>query len=89
MKVLKYEKDAVLIKDGDIEAWVDVWVENEDVRTEWNKYIFYLLNDKDLAQRAWQDDPLNYDEAGSLAVEALEIAGYIYQNEEGKWFSKN
>ena len=27
MKAIKYEKDAVLIQDGKIKAWVDIWIE--------------------------------------------------------------
>jgi hypothetical protein len=87
MQAIKFEKDAVLLKDGDIEAWVDVWVEDGDVRTEWNRYIFYLLNSKDVAQRDWQDNCDNYMEATSLAVQELEIQGLIYQDEDGKWYT--
>lgn len=87
MQVIKTENDAVLIKDGDIEAWVDVWVEDEDVRAEWNKYIFYTLNHKDVAQSKWQDYAGNYMQATELAVEALEKEKQIYQDTTGKWYS--
>lgn len=87
MEAIKYEKDAVLIKDGDIEAWVDVWVENEDLRTEWNKYIFMLNNSKDVAQSAWQDDCNNYMEATELAEQTLIDVGLLKCDEEGKWFT--
>jgi len=89
MKVIKFLKDAVLIKDGDIEAWVDVTVHNQDIICDWNAYIFDLTNSKDLALRAWQDDCDNFDMATSLAVETLERKGFIYQDEKGKWHTKN
>jgi sarcosine oxidase delta subunit len=88
MKAIKYEKDAVLIKDGDIEAWVDVDIRDEDVRVEWNKYIFFTRNSKHVAQSEWQDNCDNFLEATSLAVQTLEEEGFIYQDESGKWFSK-
>jgi hypothetical protein len=87
MKAIKYEKDAVLIKDGDIEAWVDVWVQDDDIRTEWNKYIFFTWDSKDVAQSAWQDNCDNFMEATSLAVQTLEEEGFIYQDESGKWYT--
>jgi hypothetical protein len=31
MKAIKHENGSVLIQDGNIKAWVDVWIENEDV----------------------------------------------------------
>jgi len=85
MKAIKYEKDAVLIKDGDIEAWVDVWVQDDDIRTEWNKYIFFTWDSKDVAQSAWQDNCDNFMEATSLAIEVLQRQGFISQGDDGNY----
>ena len=87
MEVLKCDKDCVLIKDGDIEAWVDVDIRDGDVRTDWNAYIFDLTNSKDLALREWQNDPNNFMEATSLAVQTLEEEGFISQGDDGKWYT--
>ena len=88
MQAIKYEKDAVLIKDGDIEAWVDVWVQDDDIRTEWNKYIFFTWDSKHVAQSEWQDNCDNFMEATSLAIEVLQRQGFISQGDDGKWLSK-
>lgn len=89
MKVLKVENESVLIQENDIEAWVDVWIEDEDVQCDWNQYIFDVTNSKDIALKEWQENVLNFDMATSLAVEALEHAGIIRQAENGKWFNSD
>ena len=43
MKAIRYEKDAVLVQKGKIKAWVDVWIDKEEVISDWNKYIFFLM----------------------------------------------
>jgi len=87
MQVLKYEEDSVLIKDGDIEAWVDVWVEDGDIRSGWNKYIFHLTNSKDVDQRDWQDNCDNFIQATELAEDTIIDAGYIKCDEEGRYYT--
>ena len=87
MKVVKIEEDSVLIKKGKIEAWMDVWISNEDVQCDWNQYIFYHYNAKDMALKKWQDNTDNFIEASSLAVGALENEGIIWQNSDGSWGS--
>lgn len=87
MQVIKIEEGgSVLIKDGDIESWVDVWVRDGELCCGWNKYIFYLDDEE---QQVWQDNPDNFDIATSLAIEALEKEKQIYQDTTGKWYSKN
>lgn len=85
MIVIKYEKDCVLIQDGKIKAWVDVWIENEDVECDWNKYIFYLYKKEDIVLKKWQDNTGNFEDATCLAVKTLEDAGIIYQDDNAKW----
>lgn len=84
------ENSSVLIKEGKIEAWIDVWISNGDVQCDWNKYIFYdynHYNPNDVALKNWQDNPDNFLEASSLALEALEYEGIIWQNSDGSWGS--
>ena len=77
MKAIKYEKDAVLIQDGKINAWVDLWVENGDVICDWNQ--------NDVALKKWQDNLEHFEDATTISREALENVGIIYQDENGKW----
>ena len=71
-------------------AWVDVWIDADynDVMTEWNHYIFYTDNENNVWQMLHQDNDEVYDMFTSEAVCALESKGYIYQDEDGKWFVK-
>ena len=87
MKVVKIEPQAVLIQDQDIEAWVDVWIEEEDVQCDWNQYIFFDNDPKDQALKEWQENTDNFIMATDLAIEALEKAGIIRQAENGKWYN--
>lgn len=85
MKAIRYEKDSVLVQKGRVKAWVDVWIEKEDVISDWNKYIFFLNQKSDLVLRSWQDEVENFEDATTLAIETLEKFGIIYQDENGKW----
>ena len=85
MKAIKYEKDAVLIQDGKIKAWVDIWIENEDVICDWNQNDFVMTDLKDVALKNWQDNLEHFEDATTIAREVLENAGIIYQDENGKW----
>ncbi len=85
MKAIRYEKDAVLIQDGKIKAWVEIWVENEDVICDWNQNNFILTDQKDVALKKWQDNLDHFEDAVSLGREALENAGIIHQDDNGKW----
>lgn len=85
MKAIRYEKDAVLIQDGKIETWIDIWIENEDVLCNWNKYIFIMTDSKDVNLKKWQDNLDHFEEATNLAIETLEKQGVIFQDNNGKW----
>ena len=89
MKAIRYEKDAVLIQSGKIKAWVDVWIEKEDVICNWNKYIFILSDEEDIALKKWQENLENFEDATCLAIETLVAAKLIYQDKNAKWHSKN
>lgn len=86
MKVVKVDgSNAVLIQDGDIQAWVDVWIEDGDVAVDWNKYIFHLTNPEDVAIKEWQENASNFEEATSLAIDHLEYIGVIAPRTDGTW----
>ena len=85
MKVIKYDKTAILIQDGSIKAWVDVWVENDDIICDWNQNDFIMTDPKHVALKEWQDNLRNFEDAANLAVKTLENAGIIYQDENAKW----
>ena len=71
MNAIKKDKmGSVLIKDKDIEVWVDVWEEEDDeYLTDWNKYIFFTNCEKDMEIKKYQENTKNYDEASSVAIE--------------------
>ncbi|HBK82045.1 MAG TPA: hypothetical protein DDZ41_00345, partial [Flavobacterium sp.] len=81
MKALKYEKDAVLIQDGKIKAWVDICVENGDTICDWNKNDFIMTDPNDIALKNWQDNLEHFEDATSLARETLENLGIIFQDD--------
>ena len=85
MKAVKYEKDAVLIQDGNIKVWIDIWIENEDVICDWNKYIFLLTDSKDVELKNWQENIENFLDATSVALETLVKFDIISQNDNDKW----
>lgn len=86
MKAIRYEKNTVLIQDRNIKAWVDVWIENEDVICDWNQNDFILTDPKDVALKNWQDEIENFEDATNIAITTLENLGVIYQDEKGKWY---
>lgn len=85
MKAIRYEKDAVLIQDGKIETWIDIWIENEDVICDWNQNDFVMTDSKDVALKKWQDNLDHFEKATNLAIETLEKQGIIFQDNNGKW----
>ena len=79
MKVIRFTKDedgfSVLVRDLDInmDFWVDIWYNiEEELRYDWNQYIFGLLNEDDVFRRDYQNDIDNFDECTSAAVSYLE-----------------
>jgi hypothetical protein len=85
MKAIKYEKNAVLIQDGKIEAWFDIWIEKEDIICDWNQNDFVMTDPKDVALKNWQDNLEHFEDSTSIARETLEKFGIIYQDNNGKW----
>jgi len=85
MKAIKYEKDTVLIQEGNIKAWVDVVVYDGKLNYDWNKFIFFLNRKEDVVLRNWQDNLEHFEEASNLALKTLEDAIIIYQDDNAKW----
>ncbi|MEZ4983624.1 MAG: hypothetical protein R2795_01065 [Saprospiraceae bacterium] len=85
MKAIRYEKVSVLIQDGKIKAWVDIWIENEDVICDWNQNDFVLTDLKDVALKNWQDNLEHFEDATTITREVLENSGIIFQDKNGKW----
>lgn len=85
MKAIKYEKDAVLIQDDRIKAWIDILVENEDIICDWNQNNFVMTDPNDVSLKKWQDNLEHFEDATSIARETLENEGIIYQDENAKW----
>lgn len=85
MKVIRYEKDTVLIQEGSIKAWVDVVINNGKLYIDWNKMIYLQNKKEDMILKKWQDKAENFDNATDLAVETLEKLGIIYKDDNDKW----
>jgi len=70
MKVTHIDNSGgVCIEHKGMNIWVDVWEEDNDIRVEWNKYIFFLDNPIDLEIKAFQENIDNASEAFGLATE--------------------
>ena len=81
---------SVLVKDknSDFTTWVDVWIEDNDVRTEWNQYIFHHTDPKDVRQQKLQENDDIFDYATSEAVEHLKEQKKIYDTDRG-WYNND
>jgi len=67
-----------------ISVWMDVWVSDSEVKTDWNAYIFDLTNSIDLAKREIQNNPENFSICSDLAIEYLEQNNKIVLKND-KW----
>ena len=59
----------VCIEHKGMNIWLDVWEEDDEIRVEWNKYIFFLDNPIDLEIKAFQENIDNAIEAFGLATD--------------------
>ena len=72
MEAIKKDKSgSVLIKDNKIEVWMDVWKEDGEYISEWNKYIFFTNCDKDMNIKKYQEDINNYINATDVAIKYI------------------
>jgi len=78
---------SVLIVDqySDLQLWVDVDVVDNNVRADWNQYIFILTDEDDLLKREVQADCNVFDLATSEAIYFLESINKVKQNEDATW----
>ena len=70
MKAIREVEGSVLIdtKKG-FNVWVDVWHEDDELFSDWNKYIFYLDDEDDVKQKEFQEDSNNFMEATEEAID--------------------
>lgn len=82
MEVIQVEfKDrkvsSCLIKTNcNLKIWFDIWLENDEITGDWNKYIFDLKKNDDLEIIKFQNDSTNFMECLELATESF----YDHQN---------
>lgn len=81
------DTDAVLVRDKTTgwQAWIDVWVDDNDVHTDWNQYIFMLDNNDHLRARLIQRSAEIFSEFSDYAIHALEDSKRLVQKEDGTW----
>lgn len=73
MRAIRMDKSgSVLISNGELEVWFDVWESNGELTGDWNMYIFQMDNERDLKVKALQEDADNFSEAISVAIEYYE-----------------
>ena len=79
MKAITHDdSNSVLIQSGELKVWVDVWRDEcGELDATWNKYIFYLTDHEDMAIRKFQDNPDNFENATSIAIEYVEKLNLI------------
>ena len=77
----------ILVKDSNgilPDIWVDVWVKNGDISSDFNKFVFFDFNRNDRIEWAIQ-----HDETGGYVLECAEEyaieQGLITQNDDGTW----
>lgn len=91
-KAVKFEGNSeegfsVLVIDekSDFKAWMDVIINDEKISVDWNQYIFYLDNEKDVFQRDAQNDCYLYEIFSNEATSFLEQINKISQDEDDNW----
>lgn len=67
---------------------IDVWINTDynDVECDWNQYIFDKYDSDDCERMAVQDSAENFENATSEAIDFLEQAGELMQEDSGNWF---
>jgi len=90
-KVIKIEISddgfSVLVKDkkSDFEAWLDAWIEKNDILVEWNQYIFCVDDENDMFAQEMQNDEYINDISTSTVINYLEHNNKIIQDKNGNW----
>lgn len=78
MKAIKHTQDesgfSVLVRDLNLslDIWVDVWHRDGEIMSDWNQYIFDMLNEDDQKRKDYQDSANHFMDMTSCAVDYLE-----------------
>ena len=70
--------------------WLDVcFIEDEavgnDLRIDWNQYIFYLTDEDDMERKAFQEDCNNFESALEAVRDALFWEGEVVEDDYGAY----
>jgi hypothetical protein len=77
MKAIKYEVQSfghsVLVDTlKGFNVWIDISIDSDgQPDSEWNQYIFHLLDKEDVKKRDFQDDANNFMEVEESAIDYL------------------
>ena len=70
-----YWLDVTFVEDGD----------GNDLRIDWNQYIFYNTDEDDMARKAFQEDCNNFEEAISEVRDTLFWEGEVVEDDYGAY----
>ena len=91
-KVVKHNGDStdgysVLVEDrkNNIERWMDCWIEDGDIRLDWNQYIFSTTDPADKRAKEYQDNNIFFENVSDAAIYYLVEKGLFVQDSDGKW----
>ena len=75
---------SVLVKDknSDFNSWVDIWVEDGEINSDWNQMIYYNDNEDDMVKKGVENDSDVYLKTESAALTILEENNLIYYDED-------
>lgn len=91
LKIVRFERSedwiSVLVEDTkeNIQTWMDVWVEDDDLMTDWNKYIFFTEDENDMKEKKYHETDGNFEEVNDIVLEFLNNKKFIIQNDDGSW----
>lgn len=91
LKIVKFERSedwiSVLVEDTTekIQTWMDVWIEDDDLMTDWNKYIFFTEDKNDMKEKEYQETDGNFENVNDVVLEFLNNKKFIIQNDDGSW----
>ena len=86
MKVLKFDKDSVLVQTESLKVWMDYSIDNDGhLEMDWNQYIFHTNDLNDMCVKSFQDDANNYIEVGSCVERTLLNEGIVLYNDEDRY----
>lgn len=71
MKVIKIDETGSVLIDTlkGFSVWVDVWESENEILTDWNKYIFFHHCAEDMETKAFQENTENYEICSELAID--------------------